>query len=105
MSHRIMFLRNPSNGHPVGCVAIKVNRASKTASYQLSVLNPMDVFERSVARQIAIGRLVEKPLSVKISADASMHDISHAVMVDIAHFADVPSRAVKAARTWIKYNS
>jgi hypothetical protein len=100
---RIMFLRNESY-RPVGCIAITVNRHSKTASYQFSVLNPADNFDRKIARQLAIGRLVEQPIDVYISNNASMHDISESVMVDLAFSERAPTRAIKAAKLWLQYN-
>ena len=105
MSRRIMYLRS-SNGHPVGCIAISVDRNSSSVQYQLSVLNPQDNFDRAVARQLAIGRLVEDPISVRIRKNANMHDISLAVMDDIAYNGKglLPSRAIKAAKLWMHNN-
>jgi hypothetical protein len=103
MSRRIMYLRSET-GHPVGCLAIQMNRHDSVISYQLSVLNPSDRFNRAVARQLALGRLLEEPLKVKLSREATMHDISEAVMRDILAYKDAPSRAIKAARLWIRQN-
>jgi hypothetical protein len=103
MSRRIMYLRSET-GHPVGCLAIQLNRHEGQISYALSVLNPRDRFNRAVARQLALGRLVEEPLKVKINREATMHDISEAVMKDIIKFKDAPTRAVKAARLWVRQN-
>jgi hypothetical protein len=98
-----MYLRS-ENGHPVGCLAIQVNRSSGTATYQLSVLNPRDRFNRAVARQLALGRLLEEPLKISMHREATMHDISEAVMKDIVSYKDAPTRAIKAARLWIRQN-
>lgn len=103
MSRRIMYLRS-EDGHPVGCLAIQMNRAEGTVSYQLSVLNPRDRFNRAVARQLAIGRLVEEPLKLAVSKEANMHDISEAVMLDILKWQDAPARAIKAAKIWVRQN-
>lgn len=104
MSRRIMYLRS-DNGHPVGCLAIQVNSSDRSqVSYQLSVLNPKDQFNRSVARQLAIGRLMEEPIKISIRHNATMHDISEAVMEDILKYKDAPSRAIKAARLWVRQN-
>jgi len=96
-----MFLRGSDN-HPVGCVAIESDRSSPNRlSYQVSVLNPSDKFDRAVARQLAIGRLVEKPIVFHTSHNVeNMHDISQEVMFDIANSPTLPKRAVKAARDW-----
>lgn len=106
MSRRVMFLRG-SNNHPVGCAVIQLNK-NDTVSYQVSVLNPMDKFNRSVARQLAIGRLVESPITIAIDCATTMHNISHLVMEDIverrAHNS-IPTRAVRAARKWMIENA
>lgn len=107
-----MFLRSAS-GLPVGCIAIDVNELTETVSYQLSVLNPTDKFNREVARVMALGRLVEKPIDVASSRVASagvftndkvsMHKVSQAVMLDIFN-SKAPARATKAAQLWLKNN-
>ena len=61
VNRRVMYLRD-SSYTPVGCVAISVSKNRKQVRYQYSVLNPSDDFERSLARHIALGRLVEKPV-------------------------------------------
>lgn len=99
-----MYLR-AENGHPVGCLAIQLNRSNGTASYQLSVLNPRDRFNRAVARQLALGRLLEEPLKVSVHSEATMHDISEAVMKDIVAYKDAPARAVKSAKLWLRDNA
>ncbi len=104
MSRRIMYLRS-ENGHPVGCLAIQLARHTGTVSYQMSVLNPRDNFNRAVARQLALGRLLEEPINLKINKEATMHDISEAVMKDIVKFyKSAPTRAIKAARLWVRQN-
>jgi hypothetical protein len=100
---RIMFLRTP-NYSPCGCVAIKLDRRLNTASYQLSVLNPQDYFNRAVARQLARGRLMECPLFVSIPEEATMYDVSEAVMTDIFVNPTLPTRARKSARLWLATN-
>lgn len=105
---RIMFLRD-ERFQPVGCVAISVKRDNSYAyiSYNISVLNPVDRFNRPVARQLALGRLIEKPISFLLSPDVGMNDISAAVMADIAgsHGNKMPNRAIKAAKLWLSYLS
>ena len=99
MDHRIMYLRD-SKGQPVGCVAIKVV-SDKLVTYQMSVLNPADRFNRAVARQLALGRLVA-PLTARLPYQAiNMHDITEAVCVDICNDKSAPSRARKAAKLWL----
>jgi hypothetical protein len=105
MSNRVMYLRD-AKGLPVGCVAIRVSRGNRLSlvEYQLSVLNPKDKFDRTVAREIALGRLAKKPLEVPVDLNPSMHQITEAVMVDIAEYEDSPGRAVRAALLWLKNN-
>ena len=98
-----MYLRD-SSGQPVGCVAIKVSQSQRLATYQFSVLNPADRFNRAVARQLALGRMVEAPFTVRLPSLASMHDITEAVFRDIESDRLTPSRARKAARQWLRSN-
>lgn len=100
--YRVMFLRDPS-GMPVGCLAIGLTRSRKTIKYQVSVLNPIDQFDRKLARQIALGRLMESSYSAPSTSDVpDMHQISRDVMAHLADNKDVPSRASRAARRWLK---
>ena len=103
MEHRVQYLRN-SKGQPVGCVAIKLHqtgKATNTVTYQVSVLNPDDQFNREVARQLALGRMVEKPCSVAVKRAASKFEITTAVFDQIQHDTRMPSRARKAAKMWL----
>lgn len=114
MNYRVMYLRDSYSenmvtmkvnpGAPIGCVVIKVNHVKNEAEYQLSVLNPQDRFEREMARSLALGRLVDTPMYVSLPQGHNMHDITEAVMRDIA-FGGWPSRAVKAAKLWLKTNA
>ena len=108
MEHRIQFLRD-SKGQPVGCVAIKIKTAvGRTAgvtlvTYQMSVLNPLDKFDRRMARQLALGRLVEAPLTTTIDhVSPTRREISQAVMQDLREDAFAPTRARKAASLWLR---
>jgi hypothetical protein len=99
---RIMFLRDASY-RPVGCVAISLDRRNHRLNYGISVLNPADKFDRKLARQLAIGRLVEVPFMVALKRDEelNMHVISERVMKHVAYGAGAPSRAVRAAKLWL----
>jgi hypothetical protein len=111
MSKRIMYLRG-SNGHPVGCLAIEANKQDATVKYNMSVLNPTDKFNRSIAKQIAVGRLesvallVTPKTRVKGTEEPTVHDVSYAVMQDIVMkgVKNYPARAVKAAKLWLNNN-
>jgi len=100
-----MYLRDRKN-NPVGCLAIHLNAARQQVEYQLSVAAPEDKFDKAMGRQLAIGRLVEKPFVVNVRADAVMHDAIVAVMANIAACRSdtrvMPCRAIKVARGWLK---
>lgn len=104
-NHRVMYLRDKS-GQPVGAVAIKVSRDPEHphAQYQVCAANLReDKFDRTVARYFALGRLVEAPFVVSlIDGDATMHEISWAVMQDMANYSGIPSRARQAAKRWLR---
>jgi hypothetical protein len=104
-STRIMFLRD-ANYVPTGCLAINVDRKNHRLSYQFSVLNPADKFNRSVARQLALGRLLEKPIFVPLKRDEeiNMHTISQSVMLHLSN-SKSPGRAIKAAKFWLMLQS
>lgn len=101
MNSRIMFLRD-ANYRPVGCMAISIDSRNHRLNYQYSVLNPVDKFDRKMARHLALGRLVETPITVPLprNGEVSMHLISECVMAHLAG-SNAPSRAVKAAQLWL----
>lgn len=112
-NYRFMFLRsgyeNLKKGSPLGCVAISLTDNKSKVTYQVSVCNPSDDFNRAQARQLALGRLIEKPKTATvypktvIGGDPTMHDITRAVMLAIESDGDVPGRARKAATAWLDY--
>ena len=101
INRRIMYLRDNSFT-PVGCVAISVSKNGKQVRYQCSILNPSDKFERSLARHIALGRLLEKPIRINgWDGNQNKYEITLAVMYDIVKSKNIPNRAKKAAKNWI----
>ena len=75
-------------------------------TYQVSVLNPLDKFDRRMARHLALGRLAEAPLTTTIDhLMPTRTEISRAVMQDIKHDPQAPTRARKAARQWLREDS
>ena len=98
--YRVMFLRD-NKGQPVGCLAIQLTRGRKSAKYQVSTLNPIDKFDRGLARQIALGRLVENSFTVALNGAADVHKISTVVMQHLSYNKSVPARAARAARRWL----
>lgn len=99
-----MYLRD-KNGWTVGCVAMLLQSKERQVGFQLSVVNPADKFERVLARQLALGRLVEQPYFVSLPRQYNAHDISEAVMVAIRNNSALPTRAREAARRWLRVNS
>lgn len=104
MNTRIMYLRD-ANKFPCGCLAITQDRRNHKLSYQYSVLNPHDEFDRKMARHLALGRLVESPITISTPRDTTIsnHDISELVMLHVSR-SDAPKRAVRAAKLWLSDN-
>src|ERR1700681_2155593 len=101
--YRIMFLRD-RKGQPVGCISIVLepnDSGDWLAIYQVSVRNPTDRFNRSVARQLALGRMVEAPYTVKVPHNPKMFEVTHAIMNDIAKDTGATNRARQAAKLWL----
>ena len=102
--YRVMYLRN-DNGAPVGCLAIQADHKECVLRYGVSVLYPADKFDRKVARQLALGRLMEAPVTVRvIREDLNMHDITRSVMRSLVLDRKAPARAIRAAKRWIETN-
>ncbi len=106
---RFIYLRNNYNykekSAPLGCVAISLTDKKSRVIYQVSVCNPADDFNRSQARQLALGRLIEAPKVALIDAmHPTMHDITRAVMFAIETEKSLPTRAQRAASAWLSSN-
>lgn len=112
-NYRIMFVRDGYRvennkilaGNPVGCVAMRVVQDGKQASveFQISTVNPLDRFDRAVSRELAIGRMIDKPYFIDLPTATSAHDISAAVMRAIAEHSGFPTKMRKGAKLWQKY--
>jgi len=101
MDYRFMFLRTDS-GFPVACVAMKYSKAGMV-TYGVSTQHPKDRFNRKLARDLALGRLVSSPwIAVVLGQNPSAHDISRAVVSDLLKKAVLPSRTYSAAKKWLK---
>lgn len=114
---RYMYLRDERR-NPIGCLAIRLHRKKGYLEYQVSVVNPVDrispmtgkntPFNRNVAKDLAVGRLVTQGLLVPIKDDITMSQVTRAVMSDLASLPStmpIPARAIKAAKLWLKSNS
>lgn len=102
-NYRVMYLRNV-DGHAIGCLAIQVNHKQAMLQYGYSVLNPADKFDRKVARQLALGRLMESPIEVSVMReDLNMHEITRSIMRSLVLSNKTPARAVRAAKLWLNF--
>ena len=109
MDYRVQYLKD-ENGRYVGCIAIREHLAHKGAKsvlveYRVSTLNPSDTFDKEVARQLAIGRAVEAPYTVRVTAGANLYEISQTIMKDIAGDSTATSRTRRAAKSWLRKNT
>lgn len=116
LSSRVMYLREnystTGKSNPVGCVAIHLTppyggaKQTRDIRYQVSVLNPLDTFDRQTARLFARGRLMEKPILVgQVSVDVNMHQVTESVMTAIASNEKLPMRARKSAASWLGFSN
>lgn len=103
---KTMYLRN-AKGHAVGCVVSRrVNSTIEQdlVEYEISVLNPVDKFNRKLGREIALGRLNTHPRELHISCKASGKQAARQILADIGGWPmgnSVPNRAIKAALTML----
>lgn len=98
---RFMFIRN-SKGHPVGCMAYRVNpgisdfdRALRgTIEFEVSTHNPLDPFDRALGRSIAEGRLMKHPMVLAQSENDPLYD----AMLHMLSNEAVPERLKRAIK-------
>lgn len=87
-------------GQQVGCVVVSVN--GNVVEYNYSVCNKADKFDKSLARHIALGRLMESPIVAgKVNEFARGYDVLNVVMNDLSNSLTTPTRAKKAVRHWM----
>ena len=98
LNHHIHYIRN-ANGVPVGCVAFRDVYGKDTlihVEYGFSVHNPSDTWNRKLARQIAIGRMVESPFRIKGDPTWNISRTIQEVVMDISR-QNVPKRIKREA--------
>lgn len=105
MRTTFFYLRNSANC-PVVCFALQHDRGSDTLSYQVSTWNPVDVYNKHLARKVAEAKLNAKPFTVKVSKDANPHEL-HLVMVqdlltNHKKTSSCPRRTELMATEWVK---
>jgi len=110
MNIRNMYIRD-RRSQQIGSLAISVDRKNKRISYQLSMAHPKDMkdevgrsinFDSSKGRLMALERLLGDPIHAIIDSEATMHDITSAVMTSLSKSEVAPSRAIKFAKSWLK---
>lgn len=102
---RVMYLRD-KNRRPIGCVAMHLHSKRRTARFQVSTWNPVDEFDRALARQLALGRMVDSPSVVRSSNGfEDMFQVTLDVMQKIVSDKAYPSRARRAAQRWLSDNT
>lgn len=118
---RFFYLRNAptaanQKGDPYACVIMRVKPEQNQVEYQFSVCNPKDTFRRDVAHKACLARLEKnaRALDYPNVKGATCHDITRAVLGDIANDCDritslepftvergAPMRARKGAQEWL----
>lgn len=105
---RYIYLRDLKK-QPVACIAVAFDRKRSTVSYNLSVLNPLDRFDRDVARDLAVGRLCRDPVKLDLSDtnEINSHVITRSILKDMLSWDTdlLPSRARKAGKRWLITNA
>ena len=103
-NYRTLYLRN-EHGFPVACISMVFDRKNSQVSYGYSTLNPVDKFNRGVARHLSLGRLTDMPSTLSIPSNSNAHEISTNVvqhLVKLSKNTTVPTRTIKAAKRWLK---
>ncbi len=105
VGHHIHYVRN-SNGLPIGCIAFRdVYDANDHlyVEYGISVRNPSDAWNRSLARQIAIGRMIEQPFRIASIPNWNISRIIEEINVDLST-RKVPTRIRREVSKSCKIN-
>jgi len=101
MKHiKFMYFRD-CNRRPIGCVAIEVLNGMSCLRYAVSAVHPYDIFNRGVARDLAVGRLISHPIYIACPSRANLHTVLTTVMRDIAATRLVPTNLIKSAKRWL----
>lgn len=85
VTHHIHYIRN-SKGLPIGCIAFRDVFGPNDeiyVEYGFSVRNPSDSWNRSLARQIAIGRMIEQPFRIASDPDWNVTRIIEEINLDL----------------------
>jgi hypothetical protein len=99
-----------AKGAPIACLSVFYDKANKKVSYGISTLNPLDTCKKSVAKDLAAGRLLRSPHTVNVwvpsmkEEDITCHYINRRILQDLLMLErhELPSRARKAAIRWLE---
>lgn len=85
MTVRHFYLRDytQSNKHPIGCMAVEVNRGANEIRYAISTCSPLDKFNAAIARDKATGRLAAMPCVIVGEVPKAGHEITKCIMEHI----------------------
>ncbi len=90
------FYLKDENKFPVACVASELDEDK--VRFAVSTHNPLDPFNREMARRIAIGRLTHRKFTGEVSATPG---IKEKIVSYIAQDEKLPTRTVRAANYWL----
>jgi len=90
------FYLKDENKFPVACVAS--DKEENMIVFSVSTHNPVDPFDRDVARQVAIGRLTAKKFAGVVTDETG---IKEKIVTKIAASKTLPARAIEAANYWL----
>lgn len=96
MRHIIHFVRN-EKGMPVACLAFRDTFSNDNrcyVEYGYSVHNPADNWNRKLARQIAIGRMIESPIRIEGNPDWNINNLIERILDDLQG-RNIPKRLLK----------
>jgi hypothetical protein len=100
MKQYFLYLRE--NNHPVACLAIKAD--GPDSAYQVSTWSKKDRFDKTVARNVAEGRLVKNPIPVDL-ADSNFHETARKIVRAVVENSELPNRARSAAKKFLKIDA
>jgi len=107
MRHIIHFVRN-DKGMPVGCLAFRDVYYEDTGEfhveYGFSAHNPSDIWNRKLARQIAIGRMVENPFTLPGNSKWNISKMIEVILQDLPN-RNAPKRLLREAARSLKIHT
>lgn len=90
-----VYLRDAKR-FPVACLAIHTEENSPTASFGVATHNPHDLFKRSKARGISMGRMLKKPVVVDLPEPNVPHSVVIGAVLNTLQQGSLPPRLREA---------